>query len=281
MATPIAVTPELAATLKRLKLGQLLDTLPERLALARSSKATHAEFLQLVLADEISRRDTTSAVRKAKAAGLDPTMLLTNWDSTANVTYDRAVLDELASLRFVDNAQNALIIGPVGVGKTFLAVALGHTAIRRGRSVWLERSDKLFKRLRIARLDNSLDAEIRKLLRIDLLIIDDYALHTLDPAATNDFYELIVERHRKASTVITSNRDPAEWLALMTDQLLAQSAIDRFTSAAYELVIEGESYRDRQKPRLNQPDSTADLDSQHRARQDEPANHKDPKPGPM
>ncbi|MDH4119689.1 MAG: ATP-binding protein, partial [Acidimicrobiia bacterium] len=117
-----------------------------------------------------------------------------------------------------------------------------------GVELQVERSDQLFKRLRIARLDNSLDAEIRRLLRIDLLIIDDYALHTLDSAATSDFYELIVERHRKASTIITSNRDPAEWLVLMTDQLLAQSAIDRFSSAAYELVVEGESYRDRQKP---------------------------------
>jgi len=248
------VTAELAATLKRLKLGQLLDTLPERLALAKSSKATHAEFLQLLLADEVSRRDTTSAQRKARTAGLDPAMLLGNWDPTANVTFDRSVLDELASLRFVDNAQNGLVIGPVGVGKTFLAVALGHAAIRRGRTVWFERSDQLFKRLRIARLDNSLDVEIRKLLRIDLLIIDDYALHSLDPAATSDFYELIVERHRKASTIITSNRDPAEWLALMTDQLLAQSAIDRFSSAAYELVVEGESYRDRQKPVITPAD---------------------------
>ena len=73
-------------------------------------------------------------------------------------------------------------------------------------------------------------------------------------AATSDFYDLIVERHRRASTVITSNRDPSEWLALLGDQLLAQSAIDRFSSAAFELVIDGESYRDRQKPRLTPPD---------------------------
>ena len=137
-------------------------------------------------------------------------MRLERWDATANVTYDQAVLDELASLRFVDAGQNALIIGPVGVGKTFLAVALGHTAIRRGRSVHFERADQLFKRLRIARLDNTLDAELRKLLRVDLLIIDDYALTASDAAATSDFYDLIVERHRRASTVITSNRDPSK-----------------------------------------------------------------------
>ena len=248
-----SVTPELTATLRRLKLGQLVDTLPERLALAKTSKMSHAEFLQLLLADEVSRRDTTSAARKAKAAGLDERMRLEHWDATANVTYNQAVLDELASLRFVDAGQNALIIGPVGVGKTFLAVALGHTAIRRGRSVHFERSDQLFKRLRIARLDNTLDVELRKLLRVDLLIIDDYALTASDAAATSDFYDLIVERHRRASTAITSNRDPAEWLALLGDQLLAQSALDRFSSAAFELVIDGESYRDRQKPQLAPP----------------------------
>ena len=247
------VTPELTATLRRLKLGQLADTLPERLALAKTSKMSHAEFLQLLLADEVSRRDTTSAARKAKTAGLDPAMRLEHWDATANVTYNQAVLDELASLRFVDAGQNALIIGPVGVGKTFLAVALGHTAIRRGRTVHFERSDLLFKRLRIARLDNTLDVELRKLLRVDLLIVDDFGLHSLDGAATSDFYELVVERHRRAATAITSNRDPSEWLGLLGDQLLAQSAIDRFSSAAFELVIDGESYRDRQKPRLTPP----------------------------
>jgi len=107
------------------------------------------------------------------------------------------------------------------------------------------RADRLFKRLRIARLYNSLDVELRKLLRVDLLIIDDFALSALDTA---DFYETVVERHQRESTILTSNRDPSEWLGLMTDPLLAQSAVDRLKSAAYELVIDGESFRDRQKP---------------------------------
>jgi len=252
MAAP-AVTAELAATLRRLKLGQLLDTLPERLVLARTSKLSHAEFLQILLTDEVSRRDNTSATRRARAAGLDPAMTLPAWDATADVTYDRAVFDELCSLRFVGAANNAIVMGPVGVGKTFLATALGHIAIRRRYSVHFERADQLFKRLRIARLDNSLDAEIRKLLRFDLLIVDDFALGPLDPTATADFYQLVVERHRRSSTIITSNREPNEWLALMTDPLLAQSAVDRFKSAAYELIVEGESYRDRQKPVITRP----------------------------
>jgi DNA replication protein DnaC len=242
--------PELTATLRRLKLGQLVDTLPERLALAKTNKLSHAEFLQIVLADEVGRRDTTSAGRRARAAGLDATMTLAAWDDTAAVTYDRAVFDELCSLRFLDTANNAIVMGPVGVGKTFLATALGHIAVRRRRSVHFERADQLFKRLRVARLDNSIDAELRKLLRVDLLIVDDFALASLDATATSDFYETVVERHRRASTIITSNRDPSEWLALMTDPLLAQSAVDRLASAAYELVVDGQSYRDRQRPKI-------------------------------
>jgi DNA replication protein DnaC len=144
-----------------------------------------------------------------------------------------------------------IVMGPVGVGKTFLATALGHAATRRRRSVHFERADRLLKRLRVARLDNSHDAEIRKLLRVELLIIDDFALTSLDTSDTADMYEIIVERHRRASTVLTSNREPVEWLALMADPLLAQSAIDRLKSAAFELVIEGDSYRNRQRPTKN------------------------------
>ena len=243
-----AVDPDLTATLRRLKLGQVLNTLPERLALAKTNKLSHAEFLQIVLADEISRRDSTSATLRAKAAGLDPTMQLDRWDPTAAITYDKRLVDELASLRFIDNANNVIIMGPVGVGKTFLATAFGHTAIRRRHSVHFERADRLLKRLRVARLDNSLDAEIRKLLRVELLILDDFALTALDAQDTAAVYEIIVERHRRAATIITSNREPNEWITLMTDPLLAQSAIDRLHSAAHELVIEGDTYRSRQRP---------------------------------
>ncbi len=115
------------------------------------------------------------------------------------------------------------------------------------------RADKLFTRLRAARLDNTLDAEIRRLTRIDVLILDDFALRRLDATETNDFYEIVVERHRKASTILTSNRTPEEWLTMTADALLAQSAIDRLTSGAHTLIIEGPSYRQRHPRRRTDP----------------------------
>ena len=270
-STVTTITPELKALLRRVKLGRCLDTLPERLALARTASLGHAEFLEVVLSDEVTRRETTSADRRSKAAGLDPEMTLDRWDNTAKITYDHHIWNELCSLRFVEAGHNAVIMGPVGVGKTFLATALGHTSVRRRFSVHFERGDRLLKRLRASRLDNSHDIEMRRLLRVDLLIIDDFCLQALDALDTADIYELIVERHRSAATVVTSNREPVEWLALMADPLLAQSAIDRLQSAAHELVLDGESYRQRQRPttatnddQLDHP--TATRQSSHRRR---------------
>ena len=107
---------------------------------------------------------------------------------------------------------------------------------------------QLFKRLKATRLDNTTEAEHRRLAAVNMLIIDDFALQPLDETATTDFYELTVARHRKNATIVTSNRAPDEWLALMHDQLLAQSAVDRLTSACHELIVDGPSYRQRQRP---------------------------------
>lgn len=250
------VSPELKALLRRLRLGKSLDTLPERVALARQHQLGHAEFLEQILSDEVTRRERTSAQVRARAAHLDPHMVLEAWDETANITYDRAMWAELVSLRFVEDARNSFILGPTGVGKSHLANALAHIACRRRVPVHFERADKLHKRLKAARLDASFEAEMRKLTRVELLVIDDFALQVLDATETSDIYELVVERHHQAATVITSNRDPSEWLAMMADPLLAQSAVDRLQSAAYELVIEGESYRRREKPTIT-PEPTS------------------------
>lgn len=242
------ISADLKADLRRLRLSPMLSTLPERISLARQNQIPYQDFLQLIVSDEISRRDRISADLRARTARLDPSMRLEAWDDSAAVNFDRQLWSELVSLRFVEDAQNVVVMGPVGVGKTFMATALGHIACRRRRSVLFSRTDRLLKRLKACRLDQSYEAEMKRLIRVDLLILDDFALHAFDQTETQDVYELVVERHLKASTIVTSNREPVEWIDVMADRLLAQSAIDRLQSAAYELVVEGESYRKRQKP---------------------------------
>jgi len=242
---------ELVAALKRLRLGGLLPTLAERLTLAEKEDTPLEDLLLMLLTDEISRRETTAATRRAQEAGLDPDMVLERWDKTAKVTYDRRVLNELSSLRFVEDHRNVVILGPVGVGKTFLANAVGHICCRAGFHVRLLRADALLRMLKQSRMDNSRDALMTQLGTVDVLIIDDFALEPMTRDESRDIYQLFVERNARLSTVVTSNRDTAEWIAAFDDALLAQSAVDRFKNNAFDLVVDGESYRSRLKPDID------------------------------
>ena len=245
------INKDLKTILRRLRLSPLLHTLPERLVLARQQKMPHQDFLLLVLGDEASRRDSNAATVRAERGRLDPQSRIENWDETSKVTFDRTLLNELVSLRFIEQHHHVAIVGHVGVGKTFLAHALGQIACRHGHSVLALRADRLLKTLKHARLTNSHESEVPKLLAVDLLIVDDFGLDAMDSQESRDTYELFTERHRAGSMILTSNRGPDEWIATFADPIRAQSAIDRFTSNAYDLVIEGESYRGRLKPSLN------------------------------
>ena len=245
---PAVVSPELVEALKRLRLGRILDTLSERIALAEGQETPLQDFLLTIFSDEIARRQSSAASRRAEEAGLDPDLVFERWDKTAKVHFDRRVLQELCSLRFAQAHRNVVILGQVGVGKTFVASALGHLACHSGYQVRFVRADALLYKLKQSRFDNSRDALLMELCTVDLLIIDDFALEPMSRDESRDVYQLFVERNARASTIVTSNRDTAEWIAMFDDVLLAQSAVDRFANNAYDLVIEGESYRPRLKP---------------------------------
>ena len=260
------ISQDLKAVLRRLKLSKLLDVLPERLALARSQTMAHQDFLLTVLSDEATRRDGQAAELRAQRAHLDPAMRLELWDDSAKVSFDKAMWSELVSLRFVEAHRHVAIVGPVGVGKTFLSHALGHIATRRAWSVLAVPADKMLRTLRHARLDNTHDAEMRKLIAVDLLIVDDFGLDAMEVTESRDAYEIFSERHRAGSMIVTSNRGPDEWLATFADPLRAQSAIDRFVGNSYDLVVEGESYRPRQKPKVTGREQPTPTSTRRRSR---------------
>jgi len=275
--TAALISPELKSVMKRLRLGRMLPTLGDRITLAKKDDLPLEDFLLMVFTDEVERRKSTAASRRASEAGLDPDMVFERWDKSAKVSLDRRVLNELASLRFVEAHRNVVVLGPVGVGKTFISNALGHVACKSGFNVRFHRGDEILRKLKQSRLDNSRDALMVELTTIDLLIIDDFALEPMSRDESRDVYQLFVERNGRAATIVTSNRDTAEWLSVFDDTLLAQSAVDRFKNNAYDLVIDGESYRPRLKPTVAgaPPPSTVPVTKKKTPiRRKKPASHK-------
>ncbi len=241
-------TAELKPLLKRLKLGAMLNTLPERLALARRDQLDYAAFLQILLADEVTRRDNRSVEVHLQLAGFEEICRLEDFDWTTGITLDRRLLDSVFSLDFLSRHEHVLFVGPVGVGKSFLAQALGYAAVRGGHSVRFSRADAFFRTLAQSRIDHSQEKTFRSFLAPDLLIFDDFGLQRLNAQQSTDLYELIIARRRKSSFAITSNRAIEEWLGLFDDPILGNSALDRLANASYQITIEGSSYRERQSP---------------------------------
>lgn len=244
----MTTTSELKPLLKRLKLGAMLHTLPERLTLARREQLDYADFLQTLLSDEVSRRDNRRMEVHLQKAGFEEICRLEDFDWSAAITIDRRLLNAAFTLEFIHRHEHVLFLGPVGVGKSFLAQALGYAAVRAGYSVRFIRADDLFRTLAQARVDHTLEKAFRSFMSPDLLILDDFGLQRLTSQQSIDLYELIIAKHRRASFVITSNRTVDEWLSLFDDPVLGNSALDRLANASYQVVIEGTSYRERLSP---------------------------------
>jgi DNA replication protein DnaC len=244
----MTTTNDLKPLLKRLRLGYLLDTLPERLVLARRDQLDYAAFLEIILADEVTRRDNRNMEIHLQQAGFEEVCRLEDFDWSAQVTIDRRLLDAVFSLEFIQRHENVILVGPVGVGKSFLVQAIGYAVVRAGHSVRFIRADAFFRTLAQARVDHTLEKTLRTFLSPDLLILDDFGLQKLTAQQSTDLYELIIARHRQSSFAITSNRAVEEWLELFDDSILGNSALDRLANASYQIIIEGASYRERLSP---------------------------------
>jgi len=235
--------------LKTLRLGGFLETMDLRLKQAQEEELPHLSFLQLMLQDEIERREAKKLAQRLSRASFEEEKTLEGFDFAFNPKVKRSMVKNLATGIFIDKKEHILIYGPAGVGKTHVAQALGHEACRRGYDVLFVKSIKMLRSLMAARADHSWEKRIKKFLRPDLLIIDDFGLTALSPTQAEDFYEIITERHLKSSIIITSNRPPQDWIPLFPDPVMANSALDRLAHHAHHIIIEGgESYRKKLRP---------------------------------
>lgn len=242
------IAPDLVRRLKRLRLGGLLPTLPDRATAARQGNLSPLEFLELLLQDEIDRRDSHGLATRVAAAGFEEVVSLeqVTWDTP--VAFDRPRVRDLFNLQWLQDHENVVFCGPVGVGKTFLACALGHSACRVGARVRFVKVARLLQVLHQSRADNSFDRELRSWVGPDVLIAADFGLRKLTAQQSSDFYDVLVERHTRTSTILTSNRAVDEWVALFDDPILANSALDRFAHRAHQIVMEGPSLRAAKAP---------------------------------
>jgi DNA replication protein DnaC len=234
---------QLEQQLKILRLGGILQSLEVRLQQAHQHSLGPLEFLQLVIQDEIERREAKKLQQRLSRAAFEEEKSFEGFDFTFNPQLNTRAIRDLGTCRFAQRKENVLLYGPVGVGKTHIAQALGHQACRQGYTLLYTKAVNMFRFLLAGRADHSWERRLKNYISPDILIIDDFALTALTPIQAEDIYEIISVRHLKKSIIVTSNRPPQDWIALFPDQVLANSALDRLAHNAHHVIMEGESYR--------------------------------------
>lgn len=219
-----------------------LEAQPEAKAL------DHAEWLALLLEREQTVRQQKRFERRARAARLRQAASVEDVDFRTARGLDRSLVLKLATCAWIRDRHSLLITGPCGVGKSWLACALGHTACREDFSVAYHRAPRLFAALALARGDGRHERMLRSLARIDLLIIDDWGPEKLDDGQRRDLLEIVEDRHQRRSTLITSQLPVDRWYDIIGNPTIADAVLDRLIHDAYRIDLVGESLRKRRAP---------------------------------
>ena len=252
------IEPALNQALRTLKLSGMLETLEARLAQARAGELGHIEFLQVLCHDEISRRDSQAVTRRIRRAQFEAQATLEGFDFAANPKLPAAQIRDLAALRWLTAGESVILYGPVGVGKSHLAQALGHLAIRHGADVRFTKTSRTLATLAGGHADRSWDKRLAELTRPPVLILDDFAIRELTATQADDLYELVTARAAAGrSLVLTSNRAPADWYPLFPNPVVAESLLDRLINTSHQVFMNGPSYRPNKRPGTNPPAATA------------------------
>jgi DNA replication protein DnaC len=233
----------LQAALKKLRLSGLAQSLEIRLQEAAGHGLTHAEFLELILQDELAIRSERLIARRMNAAAFRELKTLDQFNFTFNPSINKKQIYDLATCRFVREARDVLWMGPPGVGKSFLVQALGYQAIKVGFLVYYR---SVFDVVRDFLQDEAFEGEeriLKRYLKPDLLIIDDMGMKQLPKRSGEFLFEIIMRRYELKSTMMTSNRPLEDWGKLIGDVPAATAILDRFLHRAELIKITGKSYR--------------------------------------
>jgi DNA replication protein DnaC len=239
---------QLENKIRLLKLNGMLDTLELRLSQAQKDNLGFIQFLELLLEDETQHRANKKLASRIYKARFEEEKSLEGFDFTFNPKIPSQHIHDLATCRFIERKESIVFCGPVGVGKTHLAEALGHQACRQGYSVLFTKASRLLSDLGGGRADDTWEKRLRRYLKPDLLIIDDFALKELTKTQAEDLYELIDRRYRSSSMVVTANRSPKDWYPLFPNPVIAESALDRLISCSHVITLTGKSYRALLRP---------------------------------
>lgn len=235
--------PQLSPLLKQLRLSGILDSLEARNKEAVQAKLAYTDFLAILIQDEVARREQKKFNMRVRRAGFRSHKTIEQFDFGFIPKLNQTLIQDLATCRFLTEHANVLIAGPCGTGKSHLAQALGHCAVRAGHEVIFTSQTQLLGQLHAARAVGAYERRFQALARVELVIIDDFGLKPLRSPHDEDLHDLIAERYERASTIITSNLDFPEWGDAFPNRLLGAATLDRLRHGAYRVILDGESYR--------------------------------------
>ena len=233
--------------LEELGLDQAALILESKAEQAAKGNWSYIEFINRLLEEEVAVRRKRSLVTRPRLAKVPANKTLANFDFDAQPSIDKRLIAELSTLSFLDRADNILLLGPPGVGKSHLAAALALRALEEGHTAYFITLNQLMTSLQDADVNNMLEKRIRTYLKPKLLVIDEVGYLPLDRAKANLLFQLISRRYEKGSIILTSNKSYGDWGDFLGDPVLAAAILDRLLHHSITINIKGESYRLRER----------------------------------
>lgn len=238
---------ELMRLMQRLKMAYLPDRLDTLCEQAAKRELDYRAFLTEALSAEWAGRHQKGLESRLRQARLPWIKTIEQFDFSFQPSIERKVIRELAGAAFVGRAENVIFLGPPGVGKTHLAIALGVKAAEAGHRVLFLTLEDLMNRLKRAQQENRLERQLQQFVYPKVLIIDEIGYLPLSRMEASLFFRLIARRYEKASTILTSNKSFVDWGEVFSDQVIATAILDRLLHHATTLNIKGESFRLKEK----------------------------------